>query len=274
MKMKKTLLLLFLCAALPLSAQTYKDIAGKAIDCVNKDSLTQAVKLFNQAIALEPNNKQNALLYCNLGLVQRKLGNFGEAADAYTAALKIEPSSCPIMLRRAAVYMDQNIESSALADYNQVLLLEPDNKEALLLRAYINAQRGDFAAARADYNHLMVKEPTNYDARLGLALLEQKAKDFRKSMEMLNTLINENPNNATLYLARANVEMDITQPDLALLDVDRSITLDPKSPDAFVLRGDIYLRMKKKTEARENYLRALKAGARAGELKVRIQKCQ
>ena len=76
-------------------------------------------------------------------------------------------------------------------------------------------------------------------------------KNFRQAMEILNTLISENPQNATFYLTRANVEMDITQPEMALIDVDHSIALNPKLPDAFILRGDLHLRMKKKDLARQ-----------------------
>jgi Tfp pilus assembly protein PilF len=91
-------------------------------------------------------------------------------------------------------------------------------------------------------------------------------------MELLNSLISEFPSNASLYLARANVEMDITQPDLALIDVERAIALDPKAPEAFVLRGDIHLRLKKKALAQQDYLRALKAGASQAEVRAKLQK--
>ncbi len=94
---------------------------------------------------------------------------------------------------------------------------------------YLFSQRGELDKAQADYNHLRVLDPNNFDARFGLALLAQKKKDFRTAMESLNTLINEYNANGALYLARANVEMDITHPYLALIAIERSTSICARS---------------------------------------------
>jgi len=274
-EMKKIITVIILCYfILPLSAQTYQQIADRAIDFAQKDSLVQSEKFFKQAIAMEPENKQNVLLYCNLGLVQRKLKQYDDAADSYTFALKMDPTTCSIILKRAAVYMDGGREEDAFKDYNKVLDLKPDNKEARLIRAYIFGKRNQYDQARADYNYLLSANMDDYDARLGIALLNQKTGDFHKAMEILNQLIDEFPSRSALYMARANVEQDIAHPDLALIDVDRSIAIEPNSIDAFVLRGDIHLKLKKKTLAHEDYIRALKLGANIGEIRIRLEKCK
>jgi tetratricopeptide (TPR) repeat protein len=272
--MKKLIALLMLCTALPLAAQTQKSLTDKAMEYVQKDSLPQAEKLYKQAIAATKDTKQTVALYYSLALIQRQMKHYPDAIDSFTSALKAEPKSTALLLKRAALYLEQGLDATAMADYNQALLLEPDNKEALAVRAYLLSRRGELDKAQADYTHLKVLEPNNFNARLGLALLAQKKKDFRSAMEQLNTLISEYGNNAALYLARANVEMDIVHPELALIDVERSITLDSSVPEAYILRGDIHLRLKKKILAQQDYMRALKAGASQAEIRPRLQKCR
>ena len=95
---RKFLFLLFSCLlSVSLSAQTYQELSEKAVECVGKDSLVQAEDLLKQALKLEPKNAHNALLFSNLGLVQRKLGRYNDAVESYTYALNIAPLAVPIL---------------------------------------------------------------------------------------------------------------------------------------------------------------------------------
>ena len=108
---RKFLFLLFSCLlSVSLSAQTYQELSEKAVECVGKDSLVQAEDLLKQALKLEPKNAHNALLFSNLGLVQRKLGRYNDAVESYTYALNIAPLAVPILLNRAAIYLDQGYD--------------------------------------------------------------------------------------------------------------------------------------------------------------------
>ena len=73
------ILFLFLCLPFAVSAQTYRQLSEKAVECIEKDSLRQAEELLLQALKLEPKNAKNALLFSNLGLVQRRLGEYDKA---------------------------------------------------------------------------------------------------------------------------------------------------------------------------------------------------
>jgi len=172
---RKFLFLLFSCLlSVSLSAQTYQELSEKAVECVGKDSLVQAEDLLKQALKLEPKNAHNALLFSNLGLVQRKLGRYNDAVESYTYALNIAPLAVPILLNRAAIYLEQGMQDKAYVDYCQVMDVDKKNTEALLMRAYIYMLRRDYKGARLDYQRLLEIDPKNYNGRLGLATLEQK----------------------------------------------------------------------------------------------------
>ena len=99
--------------------QTYQQLSERAIECIEKDSLPQAEELLLQALKLEPKNAKNALLFSNLGLVQRRLGEFDKALESYSFALNFAPLAVPAVRYSSADRVPIN-------DYN--LFSQPDNR--------------------------------------------------------------------------------------------------------------------------------------------------
>lgn len=88
--MRITILFLSLFMTLVVPAQTsYKELSEAALNCVAKDSLQKAEELFKKALKLEPANPHNALLFSNLGTIQRRMGNNEDAIESYTYALNL-----------------------------------------------------------------------------------------------------------------------------------------------------------------------------------------
>lgn len=275
----KTCRNMFVCALLfflptSLAAQTYRELAEKAVEYIESDSLQQAKTLLLQALKLEPQNAKNVLLFSNLGLVQRRLGEFEQAAESYSYALNFAPRAVSILLDRAAIYMEIGNVDRAYNDYCQVLDEDKQNQEALLYRAYIYVTRRDYAAARIDYNRLLELSPLNYHGRLGLATLEQKEGKFRESLEILNKMVVERPDEPTLYVARADVEREMKHDDLALVDLEEAIRLNPSLVESYLLRGNIYLGQKKKTLAKADFEKALSLGVPSADLRELLRQCK
>ena len=273
--MKTLLILLFFLPVVTFAQEkTYQQLAEKAVDCIEKDSLRQAETLLRQALALEPKNQKNVMLFSNLGLVQRRLGDYEKAIESYSYALNFAPLSIPILLDRAALYMEVGKTDIAYYDYCKVLDENKENKEALLMRASIYMFRHDYNAARIDYKRLLELDPSNYQARLGLVSLEQSQKRFKEALDLLGKMLTERPQDVTLYMARANIEMDMEHYDLALVDLDEAIRLDPKSPTAHVLRGNVYLKEKKKALAKIEFEKAIALGVPHSEMRELLQQCK
>ena len=137
--MKKLIFLVvcLLAGGMPVFSQTYQELCDRAITYTEQDSLPQAEEYIRQALKLEPTNPHNALLFSNLGTIQRRQRQYEQALESYNFALNIAPRAVPILLNRAAVYMELGRNNLAQADYSLVLDLEKNNEEALLMRAYI-----------------------------------------------------------------------------------------------------------------------------------------
>lgn len=255
-------------------AQTYDHLAARAEALIRADSLVQAEQVLREAMRLEPANPQNVALFANLGLVLQRLGKPDQAIEAYGYALNLAPDTRQILLDRAALLLQTGQNDRAYLDYCHVLDLDPKCVEALLMRAYIYLGRKDRMAARHDYQRLLEIEPSHYSGRLGLAMLEQQEQKYPEALALIQALMNDHPEDAVLYMARADIEREMGHTDLALIDLDEAIRIDDQLADAYLLRGDVWLMMKKKEAAKADFSKAMELGIPQNQLRERLKACQ
>lgn len=282
--MKRGMLSFVMCGvmAFPASAQTYQELSERAVAAAEQDSLELAKQYIGQAMRTEPANPHNALLYSNLGTIQRRQHQYEQALESYTMALNIAPRAVPILMNRAALYLELGKGELARIDYSLVLDLEKDNQEALLMRAYIYMNRRDYKFARADYEHLLKLAPQSYNGRLGLATLERKEGKYDAALVLLNAMLAGQEEatglsasqRAVLYVARAGVEQEMKHTDLALLDLEEAVRLDASQPEAYLMRGQIYLSQKKKNLARRDFEKAVSLGIPQADVRELLQQCR
>lgn len=269
--MRHIILTLALLTATAVSAQSsYLDLTDHAMRCIETDSLSEAESLIEEAMKLEPTNPSNAMLFANLGQVQRRLGKTEKAIDSYSYAVNMMPRNVSVALDRAALYLELGKATPALYDCNRVLDLEPDNEEALSMRAYAYMSKRELELARADYNHLLRLKPNDYDTMLGLITLSQQEMKYRDALEMVNLMMSSHPDDALLLTVRADIERETKHEDLALIDLDRAIELNPQLTDAYLLRGDIYLLQNKRQLARADFERVISLGVPQSQLHDRL----
>lgn len=271
MKMKQILAIwVAWMISLGVSAQTYDDLIHKAMDAVEMDSLQQAEQLFTEALKLEPANMRNALVFSNLGTIQRRMGKKKEALESYSLALNRTPYSVTMLLNRASLLLEMDYPDKAFVDYCDVLDIDRENKEALMYRAYIHMKRRMYHNARLDYRAFLELEPGNKTARIGMAMVNQKDKRFKESLEEFNRLIVDYPRDVSLLKARAELEVEMNSLDMALLDLENAARLTPNDPEIYVMCGDIYLLQDKRREAYTAFEKAIDLGIPRPELQDRL----
>ena len=265
------LILICLCLSVPFHAQTYDELIDKAMDAVEQDSLLQAENLFKEALRLEPANMRNALLFSNLGTIQRRMGKKKEALESYSLALNKTPFSVTMLLNRASLLLEMDDMDRAYTDYCDVLDIDRNNPEALMYRAYIYMKRRQYHDARLDYRSYLEIKPGDKTARLGMALVNQKDRRYQESLEEFNRLIVDYPKDTSLLKARAELEVEMNSLDLALLDLENASKLSPDDPEIYILCGDIYLLQGKKREAYVAFEKAIELGVPRPELNDRLK---
>lgn len=242
-------------------------LVDSAQACVERNDFAQAAEYLKRAIEADPTAERNVLLFINLGSLQRQQGLLKEAVETYSLALNFKPHAMPVLLARAATYLELGVEDKAYVDYSNVLDQDITNKEALSFRAFIAMRQHAYDVARADYERLLDQDAKDPGARMGLALLNQKQGRLNEATEQLARLIADWPKEPAYYLARADVLADRKLYDLALLDYESAIGLNPDDPYAYIARAEMYLQMKhRKKQARKDLDMAVFLGASKAEL--------
>lgn len=268
---------------LPAASQTYEQLCERAATAIERDSLDAAEQAIRAALRLDPANGRNALLFANLGTLQRLRGQHHEALESYTYALNMTPRNVPILLDRAALYLQLGEADKARVDYSLVLDIQPDNTEALRMRAYAYVELQDYKSARTDYDHLLRLQPQDYNGRLGLAMLCQKEGKLKEALAILDGMVEEKsegtslqtaPAHAVVYVARAGVQQELGNLPMALMDLEEAIRLDPSRYEAYLVRGQIRLSRGEKKEARADFEKAVELGLPAEEAADLLARCR
>lgn len=84
----------------------------------------------------------------------------------------------------------------------------------------------------------------------------------------------EDSQDAALYVARAGIEQDMQHVDLAMIDLEEALKLNPSQTEAYLMRGQIYLSQKKKNLAKQDFEKAMSLGVPQADLRGLLQQCK
>ena len=174
--------------------------------------------------------------------------------------------STDLHLRKANANLQLKQWQYAIDEYSLVLQREPHNPAALFYRAYANTLLRRFELSRADLLDLLAFVPRHFEARLSLAVVLQQLGRKQDALDQLNQTIQQHAGSAVAYAARANLERDMKQDEVALYDWQRAEELSPRDVTYVVSHVDLLLVLGRKTEARRVLDAAVKRGIPRGML--------
>lgn len=186
--------------------------------------------------------------------------NWRDSLNAINKQIAESTWNTDLHLRKAAVNMELKQWQYAVDEYALVLQREPRNPAALFYRAYANTHLRRFDLSRNDLNDLLAIVPTHFEARLSLSVVLQQLGRKQEALDMLNQTIQLHADSAVAYAARANLERDLKQDEVALYDWQCAEQLSPRDPTYVVSHVDLLLVLGRKREA----LRVLDAAVKRG----------
>ena len=190
-----------------------------------------------------------------------------DSLAAATEALAYHPDSVDLRLKKAAWNVELEQWQYAKDDYDRVLRKEPDNVAALYYRAFVNEKLGRYNFARLDYQNLIRLVPGNFEIQLGYALLNQKDHHYTEAMDQMNLLVSQYPDSALAYAARAGMEVERGQYELASYDYEEAILRDGINTDYILAHADVLITLGRKEKARQQLDRLVALGVPRGSLK-------
>jgi tetratricopeptide (TPR) repeat protein len=166
----------------------------------NKGNWDQAVEDYTSALRLNPNN---AIAYCNRGIAYAFKGMYKEAIDDYTASLRINPTNAIAYCGRGAAFAYQSIFDRAIEDYTNALRFDPNYVFAYSGRGAAYAYKGMFDQAILDYTNALKIDPTYAFAYSGRGAAYNNKRMYIQAIDDFTNALRINPNDT---FAKDNLE--------------------------------------------------------------------
>lgn len=207
-------------AAHPVNPEAH-DLVLKAHALMNAAStappIEQAVKLLEQAIALDPSYAE----------AHAQLANAWFALTQYTT----------LSLKDAL--------PKVRAEANKALILDPRNVKALVVLANADASEGKIAAAKAGYERALAIDPSNVAAHVDYANVLPLKQSLAQTLEAVQL----DPEYGIEQNNLAATYMDLGEYQLALAPWQAVMRLDPKSADSALSLALTYALLHRNEEA-------------------------
>ena len=208
-------------------------------------------------------NPQNGTTFYNAGVSEQRTGALDKALDDYRNAEQLLPSFAPVHVALGVLLTPKDPEA-ALTQFNQALELDPQSP-ALKSRASLHLSQGRFEPAIHDFDELIARDGTDNLAYLNrgvakerLGNLESALDDYGRSIALAAS--------ASAHFDRANLYLQLDQPDKALADFDAALTLDPKNVKALIGRADVNYGARRFAASLADYTRVAEAQPKSAEV--------
>jgi len=169
-------------------------------------------------------------------------GNYEDAIAEYSKGILIDPQP-PYYCSRGRAYAAENNIKSAIADFTKAIDLDPELDDAYFARAAAYAESGAVADAVSDWRKVTELNPECWEAYMNLAVASRRNNDIEGAIAHHTEAIRIRPDKAEGYQQRAIDYMlrgNRGLLDKALLDFDRAIEIDPKTPSLYAQRAEAH----------------------------------
>ncbi len=236
----------------------------------------EALNDYSKAIELDPNfTGLEARLY-SAGVLG-DLGRYNESVAAYDKVIETMPANDTIYAAivwgaKGSVLEKMGEHAEALKAFDKALELNPSDTIAMKGRGNSLLALGQKAEADAAYakakllgyntSNVMQGKTADYWLKEGRVL--EINGSYEKAIDAYDRAIDLEPNNATLYIAKVrslNVLATITNNQSKLNEsmeiVNKALQIDPKNPNAWELKGEVFSLIKRYNESLEAYDKAI-----------------
>ena len=181
--MKKLIFLVvcLLSGGMPVfRANLSRNFCDRAVTYTEQDSLPQAGTYIRQSASWSLRNPHNALLFSNLGTIQRRQRKYEKALESYNFALNIAPRAVPILLNRCDHLYGTGAQQPSTSRLFAGAGFGEKQRRSPADAPYIICSSVTIKMAKADYERLLKVNPTSYNGRLGLATFRAKRENTKK----------------------------------------------------------------------------------------------
>jgi tetratricopeptide (TPR) repeat protein len=212
-----------------------------------------AIEDFSRSLRLEP--RQPGALSAR-GLSRSKLGDRTGAAADCDEAVRMGPDLYQPVLHRGLVRLNAGDAAGAVADFTRAIDLQPEAGVTYYNRGLALARSGRPREALADFTRALELNPVHAEALAQRGIAKMMLKDPAGGIEDLTASLRLKPEASTFLLRASSRALQGDLPG-AEGDCTEAIRLKPENADAYVRRGAARLELGHRTEAAQDFQKAL-----------------
>jgi putative PEP-CTERM system TPR-repeat lipoprotein len=219
----------------------------KAIDGLTKALIAE--KRYTAAIAELKNAPPDEVLQLNLAVAYSKNGNTDESLKVLSAIIKQHPSYAQGHFNMGAVYVQQNRFGEAAQEFKEALRLDPSDDVTRL--SYIKALvvLAQFQTAAPMIQEYRQHRPHEFDALYFSGVVEKGLGNYARAESFLSPAVVINPNFFDARYSLGYVLAHLGRPAEARIELEAALKLDPDSSKARFQLAAVLRALGQKSEA-------------------------
>lgn len=255
---QKAITLLSKAVVLSKSSYIINNLAKAHLSC---NEVEKAIKLFKQAIEIDPKNDDS---YYSMAIAYKKLNNLNMSAKCYEKALMINPNNYNAGYNLIVVYKDLKMYKKAINYANKCILINPNSEEVYSILSFLYESVNDIKSAVKALEKAVKIAPKQYLYFYNLGVLYSKINDINNSIKNYEKVLELNPdsvatlvNLSSLYRKKDN--------NIALKYIMQARKLSPKAKKVLLNIAQIYKDLNRNQESIDVLNELLTANPKAHE---------
>jgi tetratricopeptide (TPR) repeat protein len=232
-----------------------KKLVELGIELVMKKEFNHAIEYFNDAIKLNPYNK-NA--YINKGRALISIGNHQEGIKCYEIVIELESSDNLSIFNNSDIWKciinNKDIESVSKKNKNDYdnYMINLLNLDKNIKPSYEDIKKNNrYERIVTICDDLLQKDPNNIDLLIKKSMALGLNNEYELAINCCNKILNQNPFNFKSLKNKAYFLTCINQNEAALECYNEAIKINPSNIDCYFGKGIILDRLGKHNDAIE-----------------------
>jgi tetratricopeptide (TPR) repeat protein len=210
----------------------------------------EAIGHFYEALKFKANKVE---VYNDLGVTLTKQGRFREAATHFAEAIQINPNYAKSYLNWGILLIKQGKNEEAIPYFNKALQINPKDAKIHNNLGVALAATGNSKEAIAHYNQALRIDPNSADAHYNLGSLLTFQGKNQEALFHYYEVLRINPYDVQVHYKLANILIRQGKNQEAVIHLTEAIRIIPNYGEAHLALGMIYLVMRKKDLALDQY---------------------
>ncbi|MBR2518879.1 MAG: tetratricopeptide repeat protein [Selenomonadaceae bacterium] len=182
--------------------------------------------------------------------------NYNGAIKLFDEAIQLDPNNALAYYGRGTAYSDINQNENALRDLNKSIELNPNDDFAYNNRGIVYKNLGQYERAIQDYDRAVQLSPNDAATYYNRGNAYNELKQYERAIQDYDKALELNPDHANTYFNRGMAYKSLENYEAAIDDFTTFIELEPDDADAYKMRGECYEQLGDDDAAQEDFDRA------------------